>query len=76
MGTTTAGQSGSGSNGNEEVLHIPEKYQNWSLINRWFSVISKTLIEVGKFYSPAEMQSLYSTAPADWAVLNRIISVK
>ena len=37
-----------------------------SLMIRWFSVISGTLVGEG-FYLFAEMQSVYSVLPADWA---------
>ena len=56
-------QSGEGSDGNEEILHIPQKLQHyWNLMIRLFSVISKTLIAgvvslcrdgVSVFYSPS-----------------------
>ena len=40
-GATTLGLSGAGSNGNEEVFHIP---QILNLAIRWLSVISRTLV--------------------------------
>ena len=56
--TTTLGQRRPGSNGNGEILQIPQNYQ------MLFSVISRTLI--------GKMQSAYSTAPADYvAIFNR-----
>ena len=45
---------------------FPKLRQQWNLIIRLFSVISRTLIMRG-FYPSVEMQSMYSTAPADWA---------
>ena len=57
-GTTTPGQSWPGSDGNEEVLRIPQ--------SSMLSAISRTFVGVG--YPSAEMQSVYSTAPADWAI--------
>ena len=42
-GTTTRGQSEPGSNGNEEVLHIPQTPELESLHQMQFSVIPKTL---------------------------------
>ena len=33
-----------------------------------FSVISRTLVGGGGAYPSAEKQSVYSTAPADWAI--------
>ena len=65
-GATTPGQSGPGSNGNEKVLCPPLQHY-WSLAIRLFSVISRTLVWGGD-YPSAEMQSVYSTVPADWAV--------
>ena len=53
-GATYLGQSGLGSNGNEEVLHIP-----WNTI-RLFSAITRIFI--------AEVQSLNSTDSANWAM--------
>ena len=62
------GQSGPGSDGNEGVLSIPQNSsitrasQSDCLVSyqdtRWSGEGS---------YSSAEMQSLYSTVPADWA---------
>ena len=66
-GTITLGQSGPGSDGNEEVVRIPqssniagtspsdclESYQD----TRWG----------GGSYPSAEKHSVYSIAPADWA---------
>ena len=46
----------------EMVHHIP---QSSSITIRLFSVISRTL--VGESYPSAQMQSVYFTAPADWA---------
>ena len=53
-GATTPGQSEPGSNGNEGVLHILPKLQDWSLTVRWFCVKTRTLIE-WEFYLSAEM---------------------
>ena len=39
---------------------------NWNLIIRLFCVISRIFIGVGS-YPSEEKQSVYSTAPADWA---------
>ena len=65
---TTLGQSGPGSNGNKGVLHIPPKLQHyWNLTIRLFNVIPRQLL--GRFYPSAEKQSVYSTAPADWATV-------
>ena len=68
-GATTLGQSWPGSNDNEGVLRIPQKPQHyWNLTIRLFSVIYRTLIGGGRSYPVAEVQSVYSTAPADWAI--------
>ena len=70
--TTMPGQNEPGSHGNEGILHVSQKLQNyWSITIRLFSVISRTLVVVvvvgGGSYPSAEVQSVYSTAPADWA---------
>ena len=57
----TPGLSGPGSNGNDGVLRIPQS----PITIRLFSVISRHLL-VG--YPSAEVQSVYSTATADWAI--------
>ena len=62
---TTAGQSGPGSDGNEEVLRIPQSEHYWNLTIRLFSVIYRTFMR--GVLPPVEVQSVYSTAPADWA---------
>ena len=54
-GATTLGQRGPGSNGNERVLCIPQS-----------SSITGHLLGEGS-YPSAEKQSVYSTAPANWA---------
>ena len=46
--------------------HSPKLQYCWNLTIRLFSVINRTFIEVGS-YPSAEKQSVYSTAPADWA---------
>ena len=60
-----------GTDDNKEVLHIPKIS---SIIGAstsdLFSVISGH--SLGKFYPSAEMHSMYSTAPADWAILMRV----
>ena len=56
------GVSEPGSNGHEEVLHIPQ-----SLTIRLFNVISWTHVVGGESYPSPEVQSAYLTAPADWA---------
>ena len=46
--------------------HSPKLQHYWNLTIRLFSVISRTLVGGGG-YPSAEVQSVYSTAPADWA---------
>ena len=47
--------------------HSPKLQHCWNLTIRLFSVISRTLVGGGS-YPSAEKQSVYSTAPADWAM--------
>ena len=70
-GATAPGQSGSGSDGNEGVLHIPQSsnIHYWSLTIKLFTVISRKLTR-GWSYPSAEMQLVYSTAPTKWTVLD------
>ena len=44
----------------------PKLQHHWNIAIILFSVISRTLVVVGS-YPSEEMQSGYSTAPADWA---------
>ena len=66
-GATTPGKSGPGSNGNEGVVRIP---QSSSIAG---TSPSDCLVSYpghslgGGSYPSAEVQSVYSTAPADWA---------
>ena len=53
---TTLGQSGPGSNHNEEVSPYFPKLQNWSLTIKWFSDISRTLVWWGSY---SQIQSVY-----------------
>ena len=68
MGTTTMNQSGPGSSGNGRGTPHFLKLQDWSLTMRWFSAISRKFVWRRGSSSTAEMQSVYSTAPADWTV--------
>ena len=61
------GQSGPGSNGNEGVLYIPQS-------SRTGASPSDCLLSYlghfwGESYPFAEMQTVYSSAPADWAIV-------
>ena len=60
-GATTPRQSGSGSNGSDGVLRITGASPSDDLI----SYPGHSLLGVS--YPSAEMQSVYSPAPADWA---------
>ena len=66
-GATTLGQSGPGSDGNEGVLHIPQSYNitGPSLSDCLASYTGHSLRR--ESYSSAEVQSVYSTAPAHLA---------
>ena len=63
---TTAGQIGPGCDGNEGVLCIP---QNFSIPGASPSdcLVSYAGHSLGVSYLSAEMQSMYSAAPANWA---------
>ena len=63
-GATTPGKSGLGSDGNERKLCIP---QGSSITDCLVSYAGHSL-EAGSYLS-AEMQSVYSTAPAEWATM-------
>ena len=65
-GATTPGQSGPRSDGNEGVLRIP---QNSSIAGTSPSdcLVSYPGYSLVGSYPSAEKQSVYSTAPADWA---------
>ena len=65
-GATTISQSGPASDGNEgSNLHSLKLLHYWSLTIRWFNVISGHSMEDP--YPLAENQSVYSTAPVEWA---------
>ena len=65
-GATIPSQSGPGRDVNKGILCIPES----SSISR--SSPSRTLIGFGEVsHSSAEMQSVYSAAPADWVNIYR-----
>ena len=66
-GTTTPAQSGSGSDGNEELLHIPQSF-NITGISSSDDLMSYPghSLRCGS-YPSAERESVYSTAPADLA---------
>ena len=67
-GATTPGQSGPGSNGNEGVLRIPHS-SSTAGTSPSDCLVSYLGHSLGKgSYPSAEVQSVYSTAPADWAM--------
>ena len=58
------------SNGNEGVLHISQISEVGASPS--VSLMSYPGHLLGKFHPSAEMQSVYSTAPANWASLGQI----
>ena len=62
------GQSGPGSDGNEGVLHIPQSSSIAGSLPSDF-LVSYPGHSLEGSYPSAEKQSVYSTAPADWAIL-------
>ena len=64
---TTPDKSGPGNNGNEGVLRIPQSSSitGASPTDYLVSYLGHSLEE---FYSSAEMQLVYFTAPIDWAI--------
>ena len=68
-GATTLGQSGPGSNGSEEMLRIPQS-PSITRTSPSDCLVSYLGHSLGRSYSSAEVQSVYSTAPADWALNN------
>ena len=69
-GTTTPGQGRLGIMVMKGNPHSP-KLHDWRLSFRWFSVISRTLVGGGSYFS-AEMLLAYSTDPTDWVDLYSI----
>ena len=65
-GATTPAKSGPGSNGNEGVLRIPQSSSiSGTSPSDCFVSYSEQLWR-GRAYPSAEVQSVYSTAPANW----------
>ena len=64
LGVTTPGRSRPDNNGNKGVLHIPQSFKTGALPSG--GLMSYPGHALGEFYLSAEMQSVYSTAPADW----------
>ena len=67
-GATIPGQSGPGSNSNEGDLHILQR-PSITRTTPSDSVVSYPGHSLVGSYHSAEVQSVYSTAPADWAIL-------
>ena len=61
---TTPGQNGSGSNGNKGVLHISQSSRTGASSSD--CLMSYPGHSVVGSYPTAEIQSVYSTAPATW----------
>ena len=62
------GQNGPGSDGNQRVLLITQSSKHYgSLTIRLYNVIYRSLVVGWGLTLSAEMQSVYSTAPADYA---------
>ena len=72
-GVTTPGQSEPGSDGNEEVLRIPQssRITRTSLSDCLVSIQDIHVAGWGSYLS-AEIQSVYSTTPANWAMMNPV----
>ena len=66
-GATTLGQSGPGSDGNEEVVHIPQS-SDITRTSTTDCLASYQEHSLRKSYLSAEVQLVYSTAPANWAI--------
>ena len=73
-GTIIPGQNGPGSDGNEGTLYIP---QISSITGASWSdcLVSYPGHSLERSYSSAEIQSVYSMAPAKWAGILMIIGV-
>ena len=66
-GATTLGQSGPGSDGNEGVLHIPQS-SSTAGTSPSDCLVSYPGHSLGGSYPSAEVKSVHSTAPANWAI--------
>ena len=67
---TTRSQSGSRNDDNEEVLRIPQS-SSITVTSRSDCFVLYLGYSLVGSYPSAEMQSVYSTAPADWAIWYR-----
>ena len=73
LGTTTPGQSGLGSDGNEEVLRILYRSSITGTSPSDFLVLYQDIH--GGVTSFVEMQSVYSTASVDWTVYCEMMEI-
>ena len=68
LGATTPVQSGSRSNDNEGVLHLPQSSSiTGASPSDCLALYPEHSLRRGSSYSSSEMHSVYSTAPANWA---------
>ena len=65
LGAITPGRSEPVSDGNEGVFYVHQSFKTGASVSD--GLISRTLVVIGESYSPAEMQSVYSTTLDDWA---------
>ena len=66
-GATTPGQSGPESDGNENVLCIPQSSRITGASSSNY-LVPYPEHSLGKSYPSAEVQSVYFAAPVDWAI--------
>ena len=71
-GATTPGQSGPGSDGNKGVIRIPQSSSTAGTSPSDCLVSYPEYSLGGGSYSSAEVQSVYSTAPVDWAMKSNV----
>ena len=79
IGTTTPGQSGPGSNGNEVVFYIPQIFGTGTSPSTALESYLGHSFMGQVSYSSAEKRSAYSTAPADrtvYAVKNKHFNIE
>ena len=73
VGETTLDQSGSGSDGNERELRIPQSFGITGTSTSDY-LVSYRDHSLRESYPSAEVQSVYSTAPANWANGIRLVT--
>ena len=67
-GATTQGQSGPGRDGNKSVLHIPQ-ISSITEASPSDCLVSYPGHSLGESYPSSKMYSVFSTAPANWAII-------